>query len=395
MYYQNVGSDGFSRGPLKGVRAHFTALLCELFVLREVPRPIRRGRIIATARRRGGEERDTSMRIQTTIGAVCSAVFAVTALAGAAFAGEEPYVVTVCDDTGAYSGYCNSSALGVATSNGSPSALENFYLSAKVYQFTHPNTDIAYAPDSSVSYFANGETFQASTAINSPEMCLVATDNVPTDAVGYITNKTARLKATNAGNYQWTIVLPKKPESDLNIQIQCGVMKPEETDVMFCAGEEGEYQGAGKCNQRPTIPGRSNIFFFGLPRITAMAYPGYYQRQFNDFTPFNLTSYRNPSNYYFTADSTTHALLDSVSMQVLDGSINARIGLKACFTKSILVKQPVTGQVNAKGQTESDLEAGDVIVVRMDAPRYHTMDLYCNAQSVKIQGIGDPLTLLP
>jgi hypothetical protein len=338
------------------------------------------------------------MRTRTAILAACSAVFTATALAGAAFAGEEPYVATVCDDTGAYSSYCNSSALGITTGTAGTSALENFYLSAKVYQFTHPNTDIAYAPVPGLYYFSNGETFQASTSINSPEMCDVAPDAAypgQNAEVTYYTNKTARLKATNAGTYQWTIVLPKKPESDLNIQIQCGVMKPEETDVTVCAGETGEKQGAGKCNQAPTIPGQSNIYAFALPTITATAYPGYYQRQFNNFAPFNLTSYRNPSAYWYTAGTTTNSAKDSVTMQLLDGSNNARIVLKSCFTKSILVKQPVTGQVNAQGQTESDLESGDVIVVKMDAPRYHTMDLYCNAQSVKIEGIGDPLTLLP
>jgi hypothetical protein len=325
-------------------------------------------------------------------------LFAATALAGGAFAGQEPYIATVCDDTGVASRHCMDKALGVVVSGDeSPSALEDFYMSAKEYQFTHTNTDVAYAPVITIPTFAKGETFKASTAINQPELCDVKPDAMfpgQNAEETYITNKTARLKAKNSGVYEWTIVLPKKPEGNLNIAIQCGVLKPEEVDVTYCGGEEGEFQGPGRCNQALTLPGVSNILAAGLPTVRATAYPGYYTRQFNDYAPFALTAYRTPSTMAAAFDA-NGALTNSAVNQVLNGSSATRMPLKACMTETIFVKQPVTGQVNALGQTESDLESGDYIVVRMDAPRGHTMDLYCHAQSVKIQGIGDPLSLLP
>jgi hypothetical protein len=334
-----------------------------------------------------------TMKSLTRLTAV-SALLAATALASGAFAGQEPYVATVCDDrsaviessvapNGIQDGYCNnfrSYDIGVRLG-----AFKNFYMSAKEYQFTHTNFDNAYRPVPTLATFAKGENFLASTAINSPEYCNYDL-RLPT-------NVTARLKAKNSGVYEWTIVLPKKPEGNLNLAIQCGVFKPEETDVMFCAGEEGEIQGPGRCNQALTLPGVSNIVSAGLPMITATAYPGLYTRQFNNYTPFRLTAYRTPSTMAAAFDA-NGALTNSAVNQVLNGSAGTRMPLKACLTETIFIKQPVTGQVNALGQTESDLESGDYIIVRMDVPRGHTMDLYCHAQSVKIQCIGDPLSLL-
>ena len=63
--------------------------------------------------------------------------------------------------------------------------------------------------------------------------------------------------------------------------------------------------------------------------------------------------------------------------------------------KSIVTKLPVTGQINAAGETENDLEAGDTIYVRMDVPRQNTVDIYCHSQSVRIQGVGEALPLRP
>jgi hypothetical protein len=45
--------------------------------------------------------------------------------------------------------------------------------------------------------------------------------------------------------------------------------------------------------------------------------------------------------------------------QILDGSSGARILLKACMDKTVVTKLPVTGQVNAAGEVEIELEAGD------------------------------------
>jgi hypothetical protein len=82
-------------------------------------------------------------------------------------------------------------------------------------------------------------------------------------------------------------------------------------------------------------------------------------------------------------------LRNTGSLQILDGSTDTRVLLKSCLSKTIAVKIPVTGQINALGQTESDLEAGDLIFVRMTIPRQGTTDIYCNQQSLSIMGIGE------
>ena len=50
---------------------------------------------------------------------------------------------------------------------------------------------------------------------------------------------------------------------------------------------------------------------------------------------------------------------------------------------------PVTDQINAAGQVEADLEAGDLIYVRMYIPINNKVDLYCSPQSLRLQGIGE------
>jgi len=57
--------------------------------------------------------------------------------------------------------------------------------------------------------------------------------------------------------------------------------------------------------------------------------------------------------------------------------------------KCVVTKLPVTGQVNAAAQIETDLEYGDIIYVRMDVPRQNTVDIYCHEQSAKVMGIGE------
>jgi hypothetical protein len=87
--------------------------------------------------------------------------------------------------------------------------------------------------------------------------------------------------------------------------------------------------------------------------------------------------------------SASGAMSNSVSSQVLDGGSNAPILLKACMDKTVITKLPVTGQINALGETENYPEMGDMIYARMLVPRQNTVDVYCHAQSVRIAGIGE------
>ncbi len=133
-------------------------------------------------------------------------------------------------------------------------------------------------------------------------------------------------------------------------------------------------------------PGTNPLVIGALPQITAIVYPG----PFNvAFTPFHLTAFRNPGTYNpFNADGD---LVNGAAGQVLNGTADTatRILLKSCMDKTVVTKLPVTGQVNALGEVETDLEMGDLIYVRIDIPRNNTVDVYCHAQSVRVMGIGE------
>jgi hypothetical protein len=312
-------------------------------------------------------------------------------LAAPAFAGEEPYKAAVYED----------------------SEIPPFYISPKLAQFTHPET---FYYGHCYFYFCNPtgpvdpevcvpldgncficsskckERFSSKTAPISPEVCCEK-DTSECPDIG-----NSRITKGNSGWYEWVIGLPKKPEGELNIEIECGVLKPNAREILgpdainLCAAETGEIINPGLCERMPD----SYLKAGALPRITAIAYPGAQ----NDFVPFHLTAYRNPGQYAITKahdpdcinakGKPVMCLNDSTSMQILDGTIRARIALKACMDKTIIVKWPVSGTMNELGETEANLEAGDLIKVRMDVPLANTVDIYCNQYSVKIGGIGEP-----
>jgi hypothetical protein len=197
----------------------------------------------------------------------------------------------------------------------------------------------------------------------------------------------------NAGWFEWFIRLPKKPSGEINICIQCGVLKPNTFTpftgflaVEECAAETGERIGTGWCTQDQVEPPMNPIVNAALPKLTVMAYPGPYAPY--AFTPFHLTAYKNPGRYELATDL-DDKMCNSASLQVLDGTNYARILLKSCMDKCVVAKIPVTGQVNVLDETEYDLEAGDLIYVKMYVPVQNTVDIYCHAQSAKIAGIGE------
>jgi hypothetical protein len=307
---------------------------------------------------------------------------AVLFIVAPAMAGEDPYIAVVDNDILANS----------------------FYFSPKYTQFFYDQTSIG-APVCSGTFpplsqytrvgGAGCEQFLSQTAMNQPEVCDLTgqvTDQIP---VSYRDRglPNAKTPAGNTGFYEWWIRLPKKPDGEINIVIQCGVVKPnafavyDYDSVALCAAETGERIGAGVCVRQEVDPGVSPVISTALPKIKAIAYPGPY----NDFAPFNLTAFKNPGSYTFTIDSKTGCISNNGNMQVLDGGPNTRILLKACMDKTVVTKLPVTGQCNALLQTEADLRAGDLIYIHLDVPRQSTVDIYCHAQSARLQGIGEAI----
>jgi hypothetical protein len=339
--------------------------------------------------------------------------------------GEEPFKAAVADDK----------------------HIPGFYISPKLNLFTHPDTDYYSTctdlfplgdpridisvckpvPPTYLSYECPATcrekfTYQAS-AVDQPEVCCkyetvytdfasvaedrlvlcpdhLATPTTPNDGeVGPV--KTAMISKGNSGWYEWVIALPKKPVDELNIEIECGVLKPntwqfwEYESIEKCAAITGEIVAPGSGCTR--VSG-SALKTSALPRLEVTAHPGC--RHPNTFTPFHLTSYRNPSVYSVTRATDPQCppgikcLNNSASMQILDGTVGTRIALKACMDKTILVKLPVEGEINELGEEEAALEPGDLIKVRMAIPTANTVDVYCSKYSVTIGGIGIPASLL-
>ena len=304
---------------------------------------------------------------------------AVCFMATTAMAGEDPYIGIVGNDI-----------------NYKP-----FYFSPKHTQFLFDTVglfgipDVFGSQDPSNQYtrvgVSGGEQFRSQTAINQPEVCDTLGTGIGPNFVDR-GNRNSVTRAGNSGFYEWWIRLPKKPSGEINIVIQCGVLKPNAFaaygygSIELCAAETGERVGFGTCVRQEVDPGVSPVQNTALPKITAIVYPGPYNVA---FTPFHLTAFKNPSAYTLAFDAVTEAMTNNGNSQVLDGSANARILLKACMDKTIVTKLPVTGQVNALGDTETDLEMGDMIWVRMDVPRQNSIDLYCHTQSARLAGVGE------
>jgi len=287
---------------------------------------------------------------------------------------------------------------------GNDMAFNPFYFSEKHQQFLLDQEAVdvpvcwsAFPPVTQYTRVGgNGcEQFRSNKPINQPEIC-DTTGQVIDFAKGdfiHFGEPNAVITKQNAGWFEWFIRLPKKPNGEINICIQCGVLKPNTFTpftgfyaVEECAAETGERIGRGWCTQNQVEPPSNPIINSALPRITAIVYPG--PQAPVDFKPFHLTAYKNPGTYNLSAN-TAGAMTNGNSLQVLDGSTNARVLLKSCMDKCVIAKIPVTGQANILGETESDLESGDLIYVRMDVPVNNTVDIFCHSQSTKIAGVGE------
>jgi hypothetical protein len=296
-----------------------------------------------------------------------------------ALAGEDPYVAIVGNDVTAVP----------------------FYFSPKYLQWAYDQTIFAVP--------TSGEVFVAQMPVIQPEIC--DTNGIGSGPFGSLPPFTfqgkpnARVSQGNAGYFYWVIRLPKKPVGEINLVFQCGIIKPDTfanlgfQAVNYCAAETGERITAGFCAHQFVDPGVDPIVPAALPKIVALAGPGPYNVS---FTPFYLTAYKNPGTYNLafvehTLPGATDqvpndggAIQNDATAQLLDGRSNGtRVLLKSCMDKTIVVKIPVAGQLNANGQLEYDLVEGDLIVVQMLVPRQNTVDIYCHEQSMRLMGIGE------
>jgi hypothetical protein len=284
-----------------------------------------------------------------------------------AFAGEDPYIGIV----------------------GRDSEHNRFYVSPKYTQFMF--NEVAWLGSDAMTWGGYSEKFVSLPEINQPEVCDTIGKFGENNIFDDRGNTNGVVRKQNAGYFEWYVRLPKKPSGEINLVLQCGVLKSNSfapyhyRAIELCAAETGERYG-GLCSRDDVDPGENPIIAEALPTITAKAIPGRYNYQ---FAPFYLTAFRNPGTYNgFGGDK----LVNSASMQVLNAlkyPADTRIMLKACMDKTVVAKIPVTGQVNALGETEWDLEYGDLIYVRLDVPRQNTVDIYCHKESLRVMGIGE------
>jgi hypothetical protein len=304
-----------------------------------------------------------------------------------ALAGEIPYIAIVGNDLSA----------------------NVFHISQKSLQFVYDEVSFLKGEAMCFPTSADCERFIAHTVVNQPEICDLNgyTEGSPT-GLRYFSDRGQVNAVTRKGNlgwYEWYIRLPMKPSGEIKLVFQCGVLKPnafaffEYDAVTICAAETGERIGPGLCTRQEVDPGSNPLLVSALPRITAKAFPGKYN--FN-FKPFNLTAFRNPGTYNPFSGSvgalgitrTTRpgvgSMVNGAAGQLLNGvEAGTRILLKSCMDETIVTKLPITGQLNASGDLEWDLEYGDLIYVRIDIPRSNTVDIYCHEQSLRVMGIGE------
>jgi hypothetical protein len=278
-----------------------------------------------------------------------------------AVAGEDPFVAVIGNDFGA----------------------NRFYISPKQQQFLLDTTALG------LGIFP--ETFFTTNTIPVyPEVCDVLGRVIAPGVFETRGDRNYLIAHQDTGRFQWKICLPKKPNA-INICIECGVLKPNTFQVFgfeaveACAANTGELQfPGGFCARDDVEPGENPILSTALPTLEAVASPG---PNGDSYAPFHLTAYKNPGTY----NGVAQPLANSSSLQLLDGTTASRIMLKSCLDKCVNIKLPVTGQINALGEEETDLEVGDCITFTLRVPRTNTVDIFCGPSSGSIKGIGERL----
>ena len=195
-------------------------------------------------------------------------------MVSAAFAGEDPYIAIVGNDSG----------------------YNPFYFSQKHQQFLYDQTlfDVpvcfgSFPPVTTQTRVggAGCEQFRSNTPMNQPEICDTTGVVNGVGDFSFYGEPNAVIRKQNAGYFEWWIRLPKKPNGQINIMVQCGILKPntfafeEFSAVELCAAETGERIGTGFCTQDQVAENVNPIVNSSLPKITAIAYPGPYSLGFD------------------------------------------------------------------------------------------------------------------
>ena len=161
----------------------------------------------------------------------------------------------------------------------------------------------------------------------------------------------------NPGTWKWVIVLQKKPETDLNVNIVDCVVKMNSYTMFGSTPFSGAFQTGWMLYPW----GELAFDLTRNPKITVNALPG----PFAFFTaPFNVYS---------------RTLIGLAVVPLLEAYYTS----KGPWEEGIVVVKPVTGD---PGQTT--LMQGDMLLVTITLPSTNTADVYYGKDSVTIKYIG-------
>jgi len=163
----------------------------------------------------------------------------------------------------------------------------------------------------------------------------------------------------NEAIYTWVIVLQKKPESDIDLNIRDCVLKHNTFNVWTECEQTGRYRAPW-----------GQLFFVQTanPSVTVTASPG----------PFPTPGFVTP----FTLDARGMPGLDLVALE------NALYTSKCLWEESLVMKLPVTGGTNVGGDAEYNLKQGDIITITITIPPNNSVDLFYGQDNVSLKYIG-------
>jgi hypothetical protein len=287
-------------------------------------------------------------------------IVALAFLAAPAFAGDQPeYDAVGCDSENIFMGaaqliVCMGNTVGAA-----PGTRINEYSNFKTGCCLNPyfwpglgwTCDPLYNPDPQPC-----EAFASDGEDPAKDICFGECDDA-TNASGKYESRLGT--AFNGHWWKYRIVLQKKPQTDLDINIYDCVVKPN-SFTMF--GDEFN-EGA---EQTGRYGGFSNPGSFWL----ALANPTISVKAII------------VGGTDFMMEGRTQPVLAPVC---LDGALYTS---KGPWDESIVVKMPLTGDVNACGETETRLSSGDVIEVTLATTEDSTADIRYGEDNVMIKYIA-------
>ena len=170
------------------------------------------------------------------------------------------------------------------------------------------------------------------------------------------------ITAWNGGWFEWQIMLQKKPDTDLDINIRDCVLKMNS----FTPFGDEPFEGASQTGRYIMPWGQSFWLIDSNPRISVVAFPG----QYGNIAPGTVLDCRTTPGLHLLP------LLDQLYTS------------KALWEESVVVVMPEDGEVNLSGQVLRRLEAGDMIRIRVDVPTENTVDLYYGQDNVVVKYVG-------